>query len=924
MSARVTQLSYNAGVLSGLMEGRADDPKYQAGLAVCRNAFCTPQGPVQNRAGFMYVNATKYPDKPTRLIPFNYSADQTMVIELGDKYARFHTQGKTLLRTGSERAVLAEGDVPYEIETPWAAEDIFELHYAQSAEVMTLVHPAYPPKEIRRYSLTDWRLVDVVMTQTLMPPSTVNAARNQTADNDPNANKYTQKYVVTALTPERDIESEKSAAASVQANLFATGTTVQVSWSAVGGAGFYRVYKLQGGVYGYIGETTELSIIDDNIAPEVGVTPPLWDEAFNTTKGITGVKVLNGGSGYGLRGPIVGVAPGTFTYQHYHGNSQQVHTIRDSLPPYVDARAGGPYEGIEDAMLAPAYAKAAGTDGYPANALRYPTINTSSGSGGRIELSFFERESGYVAGTKYRYGPETLKLVSSGNYYRPGDTVSARYYAGNKLVYGAEYSYPLVISPNLPVLNVVDETGYGARLEPVVEGGSIKSVRIVFGGVNYTNPRVEVIADEGSGAEITVTVGQTYAYPAAVGYFEQRRVFAGSNIKPQTVWMTATGTNSNMSYHLPLQDDDRISFTVASKDLNQIQHVIPLQQLLLLTSAAEWRVSPLNSDAITPTSISVRPQSYAGASPVQPVMANSTAIYAASRGGHIREISYNYTAGGYISGDLSLRANELFDGRTISDLAYSKEPFPVVWAVSSSGVLLGMTYVPEQSVGAWFEFGTQGTFESVAVVQEGDSDAMYCVVSRQVGGKKVKTVERMERRGRHARNDDIFLDMAGRYEGAPTTTVSGMTWLAGSSVTVNADGVVYDGVKVSEDGVITLPKAASRVTAGLSYSMELQTMPIVMNANDGSLGKGHTKSVNRVWLRLSQSAAPEVGSSFDSMAQQKTRTKEIPGMPPNLIDGVVEVMPPGKWGEDTSVCVRMSKPLPFTLVSHSAEVAVGG
>lgn len=922
MSARVSQLSYNAGVLSGLMEGRADDSKYQAGLAVCRNATCTPQGPVQNRAGFMYVNTAKYADKPTRLIPFSYATDQTMVIELGDRYARFHTQGKTLLASGNQKAVLAEGDVPYEIETPWLAEDLFEIHYAQSAEVMTLVHPAYPPKEIRRYSLTDWRLQDVVMTQTLAPPSTVNAVRSQTSDNDPNANKYEQKYVVTALTEDRSIESEKSSVATVVANLYATGTTVTVSWSAVAGAGFYRVYKLQGGIYGYIGETTELSIVDDNIAPETGVTPPLWDEAFNTTKGITGARVVNGGSGYGLGGPVTGIAPGTFTYQHYEGNNKVAYTIKDNLPPYVDADVGGPHTGISGAILAPYFADRDGTDGYPANALKYPKINTSTGSGASIEMTF----AGYQAGSSpvLFYYPETLKLLANGDGYRVGDTVSASYYAGNHLVYGANYSYPLIISPVLPVLNVVDETGYGAKLTPVIEGGVIVSVRVVYGGVNYSNPRVEVVSEKGSGAQIELTVGQTYAYPAAVGYFEQRRVFAGSNIKPQTVWMTATGTNSNMSYHLPLQDDDRISFTVSSKDLNQIQHVIPLQQLLLLTSAAEWRVSPLNSDAITPTSISVRPQSYVGASPVQPVMANNTAIYVAARGGHIREISYNYTAGGYITGDLSLRANELFDGSTVTDLAYSKEPFPIVWAVSSTGSMLGLTYVPEQQVGAWFELNTKGSFESVAVVQEGDSDAVYCVVSRQVGGKTVKTVERMERRGRKVRNDDVFLDMAGRYEGDPTTTLSGLTWLAGSAVTINADGVVYEGVKVSEQGTVELPKAASRVTVGLPYSMELQTMPVIFGLSDGSLGKGRAKNINRVWIRVRSAAAPEVGPSFEVMTQQKTRTKEVPGDPPGLIDGVVEVVSPGAWETDASVCIRLSKPLPFTLVSHSAEVAVGG
>ena len=937
MSARVTQLSYNAGILSGLMEGRADDPKYQAGLAVCRNAMCTPQGPVRNRAGFVYVNSTKYAGKPVRLIPFSYSADQTMVIELGDKYARFHTQGKTLLRTGSERAVLAEGDAPYEIETPWAAEDLRTLRYAQNAEVMTITSPNYPPHEIRRHSLTDWRINECNFVAKLSAPNNVVAARATEAANDDNKDKYTQKYVVTALNKDRTEESEKSAVASVKANLFATGTTVEITWSEVPGAAFYRVYKLQGGIYGYLGETSERSITDDNIAPETGVTPPYQDEAFGTTEGITKVNVTNGGSGYvsytngvGYAGdfPKVKTKTETFlgiTYQEYVSGAGVYATyasrsVSGSVPPFPT----------------PDYATIRGW----VDIIDY----TGGGKGATVEVTEFLETHGisshetqnsnwYTAITKCFI--KEIRVVNPGdNYVRPVLRIKRRedfgepvgMFCTNEWAFkDDDYAYFDLnrVTKGL-TLNVIDATGVGAELRARVANGAIVGVDVVRAGRGYSNPSVAVVAEAGSGATFTCEVGKGKDNPAAVGFFEQRRVFAGSGIKPQRIWMSATGTDSNFTYHLPLQDDDRISFDIASRDLNQIQHVVSLQQLIMLTSAAEWRVSPLNSDAITPTSISVRPQSYVGASETQPILANNTAIYAAARGGHVREIAYNYTAGGYITGDLSLRANELFDRTQVIDLAYSKEPFPVVWAVTEDGRLLGLTYVPEQQVGAWFEFTTQGSFESVAVVQEGEDDALYAAVMRVLGGRRVRTIERMARRNSLTDRDGIFLDMAGVYSGGETTTLSGLMWLAGNSVTVNADGVVYEGVRVSDEGTLTLPKAAKQVSVGLPYSMEIQTMPVVMSANDGSLGKGHTKNINRVWLRVARSAAPEVGQDFNKMTQQKTRAKETPGTPPALIDGVIEVVPPGNWDSDSSVCVRMSKPLPFTLISHSAEVSVGG
>lgn len=897
MSARVTQLSYNAGVLSGLMEGRADDSKYQAGLAVCRNAVCTPQGPVQNRAGFMYVNETKYPDKPTRLIPFNYSADQTMIIELGDKYARFHAQGKTLMRVD-------DPTTPYEIETPWAAEDIMAVHYTQNAALMTLTHVDYPPQEIRRYSLTDWRCATVSLVATLAPPTGVNATVASQAANDDNASKYTQHYVITALNADRTEESQRSADASVVANLYATGTTVRVSWNVVSGAEYYRVYKLQGGIYGYIGETSGTEIIDDNIAPETGVTPPYTDDIFGMSGGITSVEVTNGGSGYGSKFNVVGAKrTGVTVTEHYYlGDGYKTETRVIDLP---DTKDTFPWLG---AMTGIVETTTAGTGEKAQVGLVYQTTHPSGGW------------------NPYRARLVDAKTVRIGPGYTGDVKFYRRAYAGSRGTTWREITMDAITEPILPEVYVTDPTGYGALLEPLVTDGVIVGIRIINGGFNYTNPKVVIngTASGGSGAAATATVGTSYDYPATVGHFEQRRVFAGTRLRPQQIWMTATGTENNMTYHLPLQDDDRISFAVASRDLNQVRHVVPLQQLIMLTSSGEWRVSPLNSDAITPTSISVRQQAYTGASDVQPVIANNTAIYAASRGGHVHEIAYNYQAGGYITGDLSLRATNLFDNLEIRDLAYSKAPFSVVWAVSSSGGLLGLTYVPEQSVGAWFEYTTDGQFMSTAVVQEGTEDALYAVVQRNVNGVTKQFIERQGARSDGGPGEGLYLDCAGLYVGDLTTTVSGLSWLAGATVTVNADGVVYEGVKVSEQGTIELPKSASRVTVGLPYSMELQTMPVIFGLSDGSLGKGRAKNINRVWIRVRSAAAPEVGPSFEAMTQQKTRTKEAPGDPPDLIDGVVEVVSPGAWETDASVCIRLSKPLPFTLVSHSAEVAVGG
>jgi len=282
-------------------------------------------------------------------------------------------------------------------------------------------------------------------------------------------------------------------------------------------------------------------------------------------------------------------------------------------------------------------------------------------------------------------------------------------------------------------------------------------------------------------------------YPGAVSYFEQRRVFAGTNNEPQTISMTKSGTESNLSFGLPIRDDDRIKFRVAAREANTIRHIVPLTQLLLLTGSAEWRVASVNSDAITPTSISVKPQSYVGAENSQPVIVNNSLVYAAARGGHIRELGYNWQANGFVTGDLSLRAPHLFDNYTIVDMALSKAPIPIVWAVSSNGKLLGLTYVPEQALGAWHQHDTDGTFESVACVSEGNDDVTYCVIKRTVDGDVVRYIERMGTRLFATQRDNFFVDSGATYNGtntngSQTVTISGGTnYTKGENLTVTAN-----------------------------------------------------------------------------------------------------------------------------------------
>jgi hypothetical protein len=96
-TTRTFNRSFAGGELSPEMFGRIDDQKFQTGAAKMRNFIALPQGPAVNRPGTKFVREVKYSAKKTRLISFTYSTTQTMILEFGDGYIRFHTQGETLL-----------------------------------------------------------------------------------------------------------------------------------------------------------------------------------------------------------------------------------------------------------------------------------------------------------------------------------------------------------------------------------------------------------------------------------------------------------------------------------------------------------------------------------------------------------------------------------------------------------------------------------------------------------------------------------------------------------------------------------------------------------------------------------------------------------------------------------------------------------
>lgn len=282
-------------------------------------------------------------------------------------------------------------------------------------------------------------------------------------------------------------------------------------------------------------------------------------------------------------------------------------------------------------------------------------------------------------------------------------------------------------------------------------------------------------------------------YPGAVGYYQQRLCFAGSNLKPQTIWMSKTGSFKNFGFATPVKDDDSITMTIAARQVHRFRHLLPLRQLLGLTTGGEWVIAG-DESGITPKNVKADIQSYNGISKIPPIVINDSAIYVQQRGNAVSSLAYTFESDGFSGDDLTKFSPHFFRGHTLIDWTYQQVPDRLVWAVRDDGVLLGMTFLPEEQLLAWHQHHTDGVVESVCSIAEGGEDALYLLVNRTINGATKRYIERLESRQLFDIEDAFFVDCGLTYDGrnhatSETITLSGgVEWKHPEQVTVTAGG----------------------------------------------------------------------------------------------------------------------------------------
>jgi hypothetical protein len=276
-------------------------------------------------------------------------------------------------------------------------------------------------------------------------------------------------------------------------------------------------------------------------------------------------------------------------------------------------------------------------------------------------------------------------------------------------------------------------------------------------------------------------------FPSCATYHQQRQMFAATNNNPQTVWGTRTADFDNMDTSRPSRADDAMEATLVSRQVNEIRHLLSLGELIVFTSGGEWQLEGDQDGILTPSNLNFRAQGYRGASHVPPVVIGEAALFVQEKGARVRDLRYTFEDDKFTGNDLTILARHFFEGYEIVDWAFAQEPHSIVWAVRDDGVMLSLTYLQEHNVFAWAQHTTDGEFESVCAVSEGDQDVIYAIVKRTINGSTVRNVERMKERNFTTIEDAFCVDAGLTYTGE-SDVISGATQADPVVITATAHG----------------------------------------------------------------------------------------------------------------------------------------
>lgn len=752
----------------------------------------------------------------------------------------------------------------YTVTTPYAAEDLKNLHGAQRRDLFRLTHPNFPIYNLIREAATDWDLVldTRVDSNAFVTGVSATASAVGTA---------AALFTVTAVL-ENGTETIHAPAFMLRSivNYTTTAGSVTITWDPYPGAVYYNVYRsivaseganlTQGATLGFIGKVTGAQFIDSNIIPDFTKTPPVSNDPFAPGQ-ILGLEVTNMGADYGdstsvaitdpngsgaIVGAIVnnaGRVTGFKIYNRGSGYTNPTVTISDTLGTGSGATAT---------------ARVSALTGI------YPSIS-----------AVFQQRQIYAA---TREEPLTLWASKPGNY--------SDFSFSDIVLDNDSYEFEVDSSELAPLRHLIPMRGGLVLMSQTgiwqLSGGN-------SGVITPTNALADPQTYSGVSEVAPLKVGPDILYIEGEGftvrllsYNEYAKVYSGED-------------KSIISNHLFSAGKRITSWAFAENPYKIVYGVRSDGALLNFTVVKEEKVFAWTRSTTKGKFLDCRV--------VQEDDEDRTYVVTQ------RKIGGRYT--------------KFIERAVKREFDFTENSFCV-----DCGLTLPARYPAADLDADAYELEADVTFTATSsVFSSGDVGSILrmgggkAVVTEYVSGTVVKGKILREINDLVFESDgEINRQQVGTWTlDKYVSVITGLWHLEGESVAILGDGNVMPR-QVVTNGTLTLETPVTRAIIGIPYTCIARTLsPVVGDA----VIEARRKRVVGVAVRVNDTLGLATGHSLDNLYEAKERTIELYGEPIELFSGVRTQLIEPEWDEGGQTYFVQSNPLPATLLGIVFDIEVG-
>jgi hypothetical protein len=387
-------------------------------------------------------------------------------------------------------------------------------------------------------------------------------------------------------------------------------------------------------------------------------------------------------------------------------------------------------------------------------------------------------------------------------------------------------------------------------------------------------------------------------YPRTCTFHEGRLFFGGSKSRPSTIW----GSNVNDFFNFDegrARDDELIDATLDTDQVNVIESIYSNRSLQIFTSGAEFYVK---ESPITPTNISVSPQTNLGSKRLRPVSIDGVTLFAQRTGKVINQFVFINEFQSNQTTSISSLAPHLIKSPVKMVVSRGNESTDAnyVYILNADGSLTVFNTLSSEDVQA-FTSWSSGDIKSVSVV----SDRLYLLIERVIEGNTVYYIE--------IESLTALTDSAITTNVAGSDTLTGLSHLEGETVDVKADDS-YQGKFVVVGGQVTITREANIIEAGLTYTPVIQTMPLNIGLQNGP-NAASKKKILRAALQLFESNGVIVNGQ--RLADKTIGVNQFDAPIPQTELKRITLL---GWSLEANITITQTTPMPMNILSIGMEV----